>query len=107
MKFICLRRMIDKNRISMYNLYRFTFSIHFYFSEIFWYFSWIMNHKGKFYLLKINFSSDFISPAIREKTIHLIHLRFLQNIRDKGYSRNKGKIQPKNGFCNLISGYHI
>lgn len=33
MKFICLRRMIDKNRISMhtvscYNLYRFTFSIH-------------------------------------------------------------------------------
>lgn len=39
MKFICLRPMIDKNRISMYNLYRFTFSIHFYFSEIFWYFS--------------------------------------------------------------------
>lgn len=72
MKFICLRRMIDKNRISMhtvscYNLYRFTFSIHIfiYFPEIWTYFSWAWTIKVKsiFQVILFPRRSD-------EKTIH-------------------------------------
>lgn len=97
--FLCIRFYIC-------NLYRTLFPTIFTFLKFFWYLSWTWTIKVNFISWKSIFQV-ILFPRRSWKTIHLIHLRFLQNIRDKGYSRNKGKIQPKNGFCNLISAYHI